>query len=98
LLGVVRSVDDCSPIPGAQIEFWMAGPNGEYTDEYRATMYSDENGAYRFESHFPPAYSGRPPHIHIKVSKEGFQSLTTQHYPVEATDSAAFDLVLVKLP
>jgi protocatechuate 3,4-dioxygenase beta subunit len=33
------------------------------------------------ESNFPPGYSGRPPHIHIRISANGFRSLATQHYP-----------------
>ncbi len=98
LQGVVRSVEGCSPIAGAQIEFWMAGPDGQYTDDYRATMIVGEDGAYRFESNFPPPYSGRPSHIHVRVSAEGYQTLITQHYPKEGESSANFDLVLVAQP
>jgi protocatechuate 3,4-dioxygenase beta subunit len=98
LQGVVRSAAGCAPIAGAQIEFWMAGPNGEYTDDYRATQLSGDDGAYHFESHFPPPYSGRPPHIHLKVSAEGYQTLITQHYPKDGDTSASLDLVLVPQP
>ena len=94
LSGVVRSALDCSPIAGAQIEVWMAGPDGQYGDDYRATLFSDENGAYHFESHFPPPYSGRPSHHHLRVSSPGFETLVTQHYPVEGQTQATFDLVL----
>lgn len=94
LQGVVRSAADCTPIPGAQIEFWMAGPDGEYADEYRATLLAGEDGAYRFESHFPPPYSGRPSHIHLRISAQGFQTLVTQHYPVQGESSASLDLVI----
>jgi protocatechuate 3,4-dioxygenase beta subunit len=76
----------------------MAGPDGEYTDDYRATQLVGADGAYRFESHFPPPYSGRPPHIHLRVSAEGYQTLVTQHYPKEGETSASFDLVLVSQP
>lgn len=95
LTGTVRSAQGCVPIPGAQIELWMAGPDSEYRDEYRATIYSDENGIYTFESHFPPPYSGRPPHHHLLISAEGFQGLVTQHYPAQGEDQATFDLVLL---
>jgi protocatechuate 3,4-dioxygenase beta subunit len=98
LEGVVRSAAGCAPIAGAQIEFWMAGPDGQYTDDYRATQLVGEDGAYRFESNFPPPYSGRPPHIHLRVSAEGYQTLVTQHYPNEGETSASFDLVLVPHP
>lgn len=93
--GVVRSAVDCSPIANAQVEAWMAGPDGEYRDEYRATFFTDENGTYSFESHFPPPYSGRPSHHHLLVSAVGYQTLVTQHYPVQGENQAIFDLVLV---
>lgn len=95
LTGVVRSAADCTPIPEAQIEVWMAGPDGEYADEYRATLFSDQNGNYSFESHFPPPYSGRPSHHHLRVSADGYQTLVTQHYPRQGETQAAFDLVLL---
>lgn len=95
LSGTVRSSTDCGVISNAKIEFWMAGPDRQYTDRYRATLYSDKSGAYRFESHFPPSYYGRPSHIHIKVSAPGYHTLVTQHYPKSGTKEAVFDLTLV---
>ncbi len=95
LSGVVRSSKDCSPVKGAGIEFWMAGPDGNYDDAHRATLFADDSGGYRFESNVPVPYSGRPPHIHIKVSAKGFQTLVTQHYPEKGKNSSAADLVLV---
>ncbi len=93
--GVVRSAKDCSPIKGAQIEFWLAGPDGKYDDSHRATVSSDNKGAFRFESNYPPPYSGRPSHIHIRVSAAGFKTLVTQHYPKQNNAAATFDLVLI---
>ena len=95
LSGVVRSAADCSPLKGARLEFWLAGPDGRYGDEYRATVFSDPEGAYRFASHIPPGYSGRPPHIHIRVSASGYRTLVTQHYPAANQAEATFDLVLI---
>ena len=94
LSGAVRSSVDCSPIAGAQIEFWLAGTDGKYDDDHRATMYSDKNGAYQFESNFPPPYSGRPSHIHIKIAARGYRTLVTQYYPAEGQTKGEFDLVL----
>lgn len=94
LTGAVRSARDCAPIPGATIELWLAGPDGDYDDAHRATVRVDAEGRYRFESSLPPPYFGRPPHIHIRVSAEGFRTLVTQHYPVPGALSALFDLVL----
>src|SRR6185503_5319163 len=96
LNGVVRSSVDCTPIVGAQIEFWLAGPDGQYSDVYRATMFADDAGIYQFESNFPPPYSGRPSHIHLRVTAAGYQPLVTQYYPTEGqTVVGAFDLVLL---
>jgi hypothetical protein len=95
LSGVVRSAEGCEPIAGAQIEFWMAGPDGEYSDDYRATVVTGADGRYRFESHAPPPYSGRPPHHHLRVSAPGFQPLVTQYYPAQGQTEATFDLVLL---
>lgn len=95
LRGTVRSSTDCSPVPGAAIELWLAGPDGEYDDEHRATIVPDASGSYRIESNVPQPYSGRPPHIHLRVSAPGFRTLVTQHYPEPGKTEAAFDLVLV---
>jgi protocatechuate 3,4-dioxygenase beta subunit len=95
LHGVVRSSIDCRPVPGAIIELWLAGPDGEYDDAYRATIITDASAAYRFTSNLPPPYYGRPPHIHLRVSANGFMTLVTQHYPSDGKVSATFDIVLV---
>lgn len=95
LSGVARSAATCTPIKGAQIEFWLAGPDGDYDDRYRARMFTDAAGTYRFESPFPEPYGGRPPHIHIRVSAEGYRPLVTQHYPVEHQKQGKMDLVLI---
>jgi len=97
LSGAVRSARDCKPVAGAKIELWNAGPQGRYGPRWRATMSSRKDGAYRYESNFPPSYSGRPPHIHIKVSARGFRTLVTQYYPKPGQTRGRFDLVLVPL-
>ena len=98
LEGTVRSAPNCTPVPGARIELWLAGPDGRYGDSYRATVISDDAGRYRFESHYPPPYSGRPSHIHVRVTAAGFGELVTQHYPARGERRALFDLVLVPSP
>ena len=95
LKGMVLSTKDCSPIPQARIELWLAGPDGDYKDDYRATVIADEAGRYRFESYFPPAYMRRPPHIHMRVSANGFKTLITQHYPEAGSSTDEFNLVLI---
>jgi len=95
LSGTVRSADDCTPIEGAKIEFWLAGPDGDYDDRHRATLFADARGEYNFRSNYPSRYFFRPPHIHLRVSAEGFRTLVTQHYPEEGASDARMDLVLV---
>jgi protocatechuate 3,4-dioxygenase beta subunit len=94
LSGVVKSAGSCASIAGARLEFWLAGPDGNYDDDHRATLFVDETGAYRFESNFPPQYSFRPPHIHLRVTAKGYRTLVTQHYPVAGQTQGTFDLVL----
>ncbi len=95
LSGVVMSSKDCTTIKGARIEFWLVGPDGRYDDDHRATVYSDSSGSYKFESNYPRPYVGRPSHIHLRVSAEGFKTLVTQHYPEKGRIEATFDLVLI---
>ncbi len=94
LFGKVLSENGCVPIPGARIELWMAGPDGEYTDDYRATIFSETDGSYRFESPVPVPYESRPPHIHLKVITADIVDLVTQHYPAAGQTEAEFNLVL----
>lgn len=96
LKGVVRSSAGCRPIPGAQLEFWQVNEQAEYDDDHRATMFADSSGAYSFESNFPQGYSGRPSHIHLRVTADGYQTLITQFYPRQGETEATFDIVLVE--
>jgi protocatechuate 3,4-dioxygenase beta subunit len=95
LSGSVLSTVDCSPLVGARVEIWLNGPDGKYSDQWRATLYADNKGRYRFESHLPVPYGSRPPHIHIIVNAAGHAELITQYYPQPDTSSATFDLVLI---
>ena len=95
LTGRVVSAADCTPVPEAGIEIWLANPEGVYDDAHRATVVSDSSGTYRIESNPPPDYNFRPPHIHMRVTAKGFKSLVTQHYPRQGASQAQFDLVLI---
>ena len=94
LTGTVKSAADCAPIPSPLIELWQTGPNGRYDDAHRAAIITDQSGEYRFETNYPGDYATRPPHIHIRVSAKGFQTLTTQHYLQRGATAAVFDLIL----
>jgi len=95
MMGTVKSAADCKPVANARIEVWMAGPQGHYGDDWRATLFSDGNGRYYFRSHAPPNYGTGRPHIHIKVSSDGYKTLITQHYPAENAGEIMFNLVLI---
>lgn len=97
LVGEVVSATNCAPISNARIEFWLTNPAGLYDDDHRATVFSDGTGQYNFQCNFPPDYSGRPPHIHIRISAEGYKTLATQHYPTRGDSTGKVEIVLVPL-
>ena len=87
------SVTDLSgkPVSGAQVEIWQcdgaghyhhAGDGGKADQRFqgfgRVTVGAD--GSYRFRTIRPAAYSGRTPHIHVKVKLGRRDLLTTQLY------------------
>jgi protocatechuate 3,4-dioxygenase beta subunit len=82
------------PVVGAQVEIWQCDHAGRYHhpgDGGRAdsrfqgfgryTVAGD--GRYRFRTIRPVAYSGRTPHIHLKVRLGGRELLTTQVYAAD---------------
>lgn len=88
--GVVTDLQG-QPVRGAQVEIWQCDQAGHYHhpgDRGRAdpdfqgfgrvTVGSD--GRYRFRTIRPAPYSGRTPHIHVKVRLERRELLTTQLY------------------
>src|SRR5438093_7772003 len=52
LRGVVKSSADCSPFAGVRMEFWLANPADYFDDGHRATVITENSGAYTFESNF----------------------------------------------
>lgn len=94
--GAVKSAGSCAPLPGARVEWWQANPGGAYDDAHRGSLVAGARGSYRFETDFPPPYSGRPSHIHFKASAPGHRALTTQLYPRAGQTAVTFDLVLIK--
>ena len=87
------SVSDLNgqPVRGAQVEIWQCDHAGHYdhpgdgglVDKAfqgfgRVTV--NAQGEYRFRTIRPVAYSGRAPHIHVKVKLAGRELLTTQLY------------------
>ena len=88
------------PFAGALVEIWQANGYGRYNDErdsssrpldprFRGygTCVTDADGAYRFATIRPVAYTGRAPHIHFKVAGPGLAPLTTQMYVAGAPEN-----------
>lgn len=77
------------PVSGGRIEIWHCDVNGVYAHVGQpalpgfqgfGTLRTDASGGYRFRTTLPGIYPGRTRHIHVKVSAEGGQALTTQMY------------------
>jgi protocatechuate 3,4-dioxygenase beta subunit len=75
---------ECNPIAGAKVDFWQADMNGAYDNAgytLRGHAITGEEGYYDMETIEPGLYTGRPPHIHVKVfAPDGRELLTTQLY------------------
>ena len=79
------------PVAGAQVEIWQCDHQGHYHhpgDGGRAdTAFQGfgrvavgADGRYRFRTIRPVPYTGRTPHIHVKVKLDRRDLLTTQLY------------------
>lgn len=88
--GTVTDLDG-RPLRGAQVEIWQCDHAGHYHhpgDGGRADpdfqgfgrVAVGSDGRYRFRTIRPVAYSGRTPHIHVKVRLGARELLTTQLY------------------
>lgn len=96
------------PLRGAQVEIWQCDQGGHYHhpgDGDRADaafqgfgrVAVDAEGRWRFRTIRPVAYSGRTPHIHVKVKLGGRELLTTQLY-VTGDPGNARDFLWRNLP
>jgi protocatechuate 3,4-dioxygenase beta subunit len=107
LAGRVLAVDG-TPRAGATVELWQcdafgryhhAGDDGRPRDEgfqgYGATV-TDAAGRYAFKTIRPAGYSGRVPHLHVKVRTLDGATLTTQIYV--KGDAIRGDPVLASTP
>lgn len=80
-----------TPLAGGVIEIWQCDQDGHYHhpgDRGKADpafqgfgkLTLGKDGSYRFRTLKPAPYSGRTPHIHVKVKLDGKELLTTQFY------------------
>jgi protocatechuate 3,4-dioxygenase beta subunit len=88
----------CAPIPGATVEIWHADASGSYSgfegeenDTFlRGQQAVSTAGVATFRTIYPGWYSGRTPHIHVKVSVGGTEVHTGQLFFDEAVTAAVY--------
>ena len=89
LKGTVYGEDCVTPLKNALVEIWHCDTEGEYdnkTKEYkhRARLFTDEHGAYEFQTILPGKYLNgklyRPAHIHYRVTEKNSKELISQIY------------------
>jgi len=73
--GRVTSLDG-TPLAGIPISIRQADGNGEYTDQYRGTILSDDQGRFQFGSVLPGNYTGAR-HVHVAVYADGYEYFDT---------------------
>jgi protocatechuate 3,4-dioxygenase beta subunit len=94
LSGSVLAAGTCRPLAGATVEFWMAGPDGVYSDDFRGVTATDSGGGFAIESHLPPVYDGRASHIHLLVGAPGHLPVFLVHYPRDGESAGQMAVVL----
>jgi protocatechuate 3,4-dioxygenase beta subunit len=95
-------VDGCTPIRDAVVNIWQADARGAYsgfpnqpggidtTGEtfLRGFQVTDANGRVEFTTVYPGWYTGRTPHIHVRIHLDSTTVLVTQvYFPEEVTDA-----------
>jgi len=91
--GQVLAAPNCTPVAHARVAHWQAGENGRYSEKFRAYLFTDAEGRFRFETEWPNL---RSPHIHFIVTARGFKKLETQWIGDKRQKEIVFDLVLEK--
>ena len=99
---------DGRPLANAMVELWQCDVYGRYhhagdegvprDDNFQGygVVITDSEGRYAFKTIRPVPYSGRPPHIHVRVRRGHGPQLTTQIYI--AGDAVDGDSVLASSP
>jgi protocatechuate 3,4-dioxygenase beta subunit len=95
LQGRILRAGDCTPVRGAVVFLWQAGPNG-YGPRGRGSVVTDRLGRFRFEGPVPTNY-GRGPHIHIAVIHPAFEELLTRYSVRRGTKTGRIRIVLTPL-
>lgn len=81
------------PLASVRVEIWQCDARGVYShpkaprhEEFdtafagHGAVVSDSRGRYGFRTIMPVPYTGRPPHIHVRLKRDAKTLLTTQLY------------------
>lgn len=84
---------NCEPIANVFLDFWQTDGTGVYDNtgyKLRGHQFTNSEGKYILETVVPAQYSGRTPHIHVKVrASENSPVLTSQLFlPGESGNEA----------
>src|SRR5687768_713835 len=91
LTGYVLSSVGCAPIAGARLEMWPDIAGRGHPDEYRATLFTDKDGRYTFESPMSD-------HIHMRISAHGYRAIFSNAYHSEGRAQGTFNVTLAPDP
>jgi protocatechuate 3,4-dioxygenase beta subunit len=95
LSGTVLSAGDCKPVKGAVVEVWQETPGLGYVRRGRASVLTDETGAFRIVGPVPRGEAGGlTGHIHIRVTHSLFEELAVTHFVAQGSHRARLTLVL----
>lgn len=99
----VLSSNSCLPLGGAEVELWHANALGVYSGfanqrEFdttgetflRGTQVSDGNGTVRFTTIYPGWYPSRTTHLHVQITPDGSEPVTTQLYFPDNISNAVY--------
>jgi protocatechuate 3,4-dioxygenase beta subunit len=79
----------CGAIEGARVDLWHAGAAGDDAARHRGYQWTDEGGAFRFETVVPGSVSGRAPRFSLRVRVKGRADFRTALFLPGDTRNAA---------
>ena len=88
LTGVLLSSETCEAIANVKLELWPEEAGFGHPDSARATLFTDQNGRYRFEC-------DPPEHIHMRISAPGYRTIGVNSYHPGGSAEGVLDIVLM---
>ena len=94
---IVQDADSCEPVENATVEIWhtdalgaYSGVDGDSGTFMRGGQNGGREGKVSFRTVYPGWYSGRAPHIHVKVHLSGNEVHTGQFYFPDGVSRAVY--------